>query len=741
MAGEEASPLLGKKRISIEPKLDFLVDVMYWHVEAFNATSESQLKNAYDLLQKSSGGWKRLRAMDCDEDEMHKGVDAWCGTLAGEDNKNAWKWEAKADYKTQKWKHLDMLKQVWQDNTFGKCISKILYHLGPKHSLKFLKSLCVRVPDDVISAKLYQFMEYGCPVKVVPGDLSNKGTGAFLEGLVNVAEEYPSPPSWLYSFGQKAHRSRVVCFYTAIQGVFESNPSDMECVRISQGIIACSEMLDYHFASPFGQAIVACNWAFAYPYFVCHRVADLIFQILLMMYLTPATRSPVSCDDMESRLWKDEFARVGPLAITAPSAIAYFGLRNGANLLIELATVMGPIISSRRAPLLRVGMFFVQPYPLFCYMVEVTSIVFSIAFLTDTGYICKKPFHLTGLIFVKWGQLMVSFLNVSFLCEHMLPAWAAMTSKQSRVFLVYMILVAMATSMAYYALPVEGPQTGNDTIGQALEAFVRTFRLDFLTDYDEAEFEGIGHVIRDGRIEDEDNEDAGSFHWMLKIYILICGLIFPVMFLNLYVGLLGEVYSNALKHDVHLKGAFQMNTSSRLLVQRYFWKTWCGGIFNWCWGIFSLTYFDRFSNVFVKRGEEHDDSGIWIIIPEEGMDEMVQEGEEAMYSSIPEDARLSARRESIHEKAKEADNVMEPVTKAAEDAEGMSEEAKTAAESMKDLLRTVSTVSRQLDDLSEAQKELKEEVKQLKGAVSAANSQPKAGCFPGSRSGAPRAPA
>jgi len=712
---------------NIESKVVVFVNLMFLHAEAFSSTSDSELSRTCASLREWADEWDNHHA---DSGNWYSLLDDWCGMLSSKDDESSKQSEANG-YTSQRWKHLEKLHQIWQAEGFSQSISTILHLLSPGLSLKFLKSLCVRVPHDEIPVRLYQFADIACPVSVVSGRLDQgfkvKGGARqrILDELKGVAEEHPSRPAW-WQITRNAHRSRVVCFYTTVQGVFGQKALDLDGVKISQAIIATSDIIDVHFATPFGQALVSCNWALAFPHFVWNRSADLLFQFLLVYYLSPDSRSrQEECEKLNNDHWNSGHSGqlLHPWVLTAPTAITILGLRTGVCMFIELVTVMAPVIWRCGDPLLRPRLFFIKAETLFCYVVELWSLWFAVCLWTVDDYICTRPFHLSMLIFVKWFQFMLSCLNFSFLIEHLLPAWVAMTSRQSILFLAYLVLTAAGTSMAYYALPIEEASEDNGPVWEWISAFVLTFRLDFLADFDDKDLEGVHQMVNstNHQIEDVANPQAASFHWVLKVFTLACGLFFPVIALNLYVGLLGVVYEDALKHDCHLKGTFQMNSSSRLLVQRHFWRKVCCGIFDRCGGIFSLTYFERFSRACIERGgEEHE--GFWIVVPEESLDEMYQEGEEdlpAAHAGEPPSrySRITASSAWLRRIS----------SRASWEAREASIETRQAAESMQEMRGLLEKVSTRLE-------ELRSDVKELRGAIDEASSQPKkasALCFRG----------
>jgi len=728
---------------NIESKVVVFVNLMFLHAEAFSSTSDSELSRTCASLREWADEWDNHHA---DSGNWYSLLDDWCGMLSSKDDESSKQSEANG-YTSQRWKHLEKLHQIWQAEGFSQSISTILHLLSPGLSLKFLKSLCVRVPHDEIPVRLYQFADIACPVSVVSGRLDQgfkvKGGARqrILDELKGVAEEHPSRPAW-WQITRNAHRSRVVCFYTTVQGVFGQKALDLDGVKISQAIIATSDIIDVHFATPFGQALVSCNWALAFPHFVWNRSADLLFQFLLVYYLSPDSRSrQEECEKLNNDHWNSGHSGqlLHPWVLTAPTAITILGLRTGVCMFIELVTVMAPVIWRCGDPLLRPRLFFIKAETLFCYVVELWSLWFAVCLWTVDDYICTRPFHLSMLIFVKWFQFMLSCLNFSFLIEHLLPAWVAMTSRQSILFLAYLVLTAAGTSMAYYALPIEEASEDNGPVWEWISAFVLTFRLDFLADFDDKDLEGVHQMVNstNHQIEDVANPQAASFHWVLKVFTLACGLFFPVIALNLYVGLLGVVYEDALKHDCHLKGTFQMNSSSRLLVQRHFWRKVCCGIFDRCGGIFSLTYFERFSRACIERGgEEHE--GFWIVVPEESLDEMYQEGEEdlpAAHAGEPPSRPSLRYSRSVIPSA----GLRRRSSRAAWEPREASLEARQAAENMQEMRDMLEKISTRLDALNvsrieEGLEELRSDVKELRGAIDEASSQPKkasALCFRG----------
>merc|ERR1712048_639455 len=106
--------------------------------------------------------------------------------------------------------------------------------------------------------------------------------------------------------------------------------------------------------------------------------------------------------------------------------------------------------------------------------------------------------------------------------------------------------------LAYYALPVPdiGGSNYTDLDSYAL-AFTRIFRLTLMGDFDMWALEGIDDRMKfpasvsNATIDIENGHAIPEMHNLLRIWVLVLSIVFPVVLLNVYVGIISKVYEDA----------------------------------------------------------------------------------------------------------------------------------------------------------------------------------------------------
>eukprot|EP00427_Karlodinium_veneficum_P038969 CAMPEP_0169288340 /NCGR_PEP_ID=MMETSP1016-20121227/60500_1 /TAXON_ID=342587 /ORGANISM="Karlodinium micrum, Strain CCMP2283" /LENGTH=280 /DNA_ID=CAMNT_0009378549 /DNA_START=483 /DNA_END=1325 /DNA_ORIENTATION=- len=169
----------------------------------------------------------------------------------------------------------------------------------------------------------------------------------------------------------------------------------------------------------------------------------------------------------------------------------------------------------------------------------------------------------------------MAFENLSKTC---LPAWHAIKSSESLWFLVYLMMLTFGCMLAYYALPVPDVMLGS--MAGYLLAFTRIFRLTLMGDFDMWGLEGV-----DDRLQIDHNKTTliqhgvpdEQMHNALRLWVLMLALVFAVVLLNVYVGIIGKEYEDAKDKGIAVAGRFRILCSFRLLLHRRFWKKACGG--------------------------------------------------------------------------------------------------------------------------------------------------------------------
>jgi len=99
-------------------------------------------------------------------------------------------------------------------------------------------------------------------------------------------------------------------------------------------------------------------------------------------------------------------------------------------------------------------------------------------------------------------------------------------------------------------------------------------------------------------------------------FIIFYSLLFPVILLNMYVGVLPSVYSNCLLHVTNVSGIYTSHVTSRLLIYRHFWRTIAGKC--QCAAMcLSLDWWRSMSMFGANPGAYSVLKGTWILVPED----------------------------------------------------------------------------------------------------------------------------
>jgi hypothetical protein len=402
----------------------------------------------------------------------------------------------------------------------------------------------------------------------------------------------------------------VKVFYTEVKDMLVNRRSktfndgvELNFVKCQQAISDSCGQFDYHYVTPFGQALAESNWDLAWPFFCYSRLVDLLFQVLICWYLVPISNDtdeakvPISNERDEAKVQSDHERIRIPII-----AIFLLGSHSALQLLRECINTycLYRVEEKSVGRLQRLSLWlrhYFDFYSVVVVVIEVYSFCFVWELVVDrvvwpwychsdksANSMCSAvewmagdvlvdtPFRLSMLIFAKWCYLMLSFMNSSVMLETLLPAWKAMTSRYSVAFLVYLLVLSFGTALAYYALPI---RIDEESSNPYLEAFFRTSRLNLMGELNTDEFEGGDkgegpHHTTRGRLLSADNDHpdnpANKYHWALQFFTLGCSVLFPVIALNLYVGMLSHAYEQARRHIVHSRGLLHSASSARAIL-------------------------------------------------------------------------------------------------------------------------------------------------------------------------------
>merc|ERR1719329_1027953 len=199
------------------------------------------------------------------------------------------------------------------------------------------------------------------------------------------------------------------------------------------------------------------------------------------------------------------------------------------------------------------------------------------------SFFAKHPVVFAMLVAGKWFYLMLKLLNLEFIGTAILPVWESARSRGSLVFLFYLMLGTFACAHSYYSFAI-------DDIPDVLMAFFRMVRLTFLGDFDVMEIMGVDqHMyvtnvtalydaaslnntnMTNAIVASLDDDDQPMFKYGIRAWSLMWAFIGPVIFINIYIGLLGAEYDEALANIEAIFAQFRISTLMMNLLRRHFW--------------------------------------------------------------------------------------------------------------------------------------------------------------------------
>ncbi|OLP96955.1 hypothetical protein AK812_SmicGene20758 [Symbiodinium microadriaticum] len=231
---------------------------------------------------------------------------------------------------------------------------------------------------------------------------------------------------------------------------------------------------------------------------------------------------------------------------------------------------------------------------------ELFSTYFAYRFLVyviwDTGegawtLFRLHPGFLSFLVLVRWTQLAIGLLQIEQLGRNVVPVVHAITRPESLSFLFFLFIVVVGSFHAYYVFPI---QENTGTFSHIMRHVLRMGSIVGM-DFSLSELEGLGDEFHgtfltnhsvEGEMEPEaaDNE----FHKSLRAEFVVLSLVVNVVFLNVYIGLLGELYGRAVQRKSQLYNHYLASYAYRNLAR------WCRLSCETC------------------RGEEFETGVVWV---------------------------------------------------------------------------------------------------------------------------------
>ncbi|CAK9097658.1 unnamed protein product [Durusdinium trenchii] len=150
----------------------------------------------------------------------------------------------------------------------------------------------------------------------------------------------------------------------------------------------------------------------------------------------------------------------------------------------------------------------------------------------------------------------------------MVPVLHAVTRPASINFVMVLMVGILASFHAYSVFPIA---ENSGSFANVLNGFLKIFRLELLGDFELAELEGLDEQVKGkfkhGVFEGETgNFNHEKFHTWLCMEFMAMSIVFTVA-MNVYIGLLSELYDKAVERKNGLYNHWLASTAYRFLCR------------------------------------------------------------------------------------------------------------------------------------------------------------------------------
>lgn len=191
----------------------------------------------------------------------------------------------------------------------------------------------------------------------------------------------------------------------------------------------------------------------------------------------------------------------------------------------------------------------------------------------------KHPAFLSVLVLIRWTQVGFGLLQLPGIGRNIVPVFYAITRPASINFLFILFIIVMGSFHAYFVFPIKENTGKFDNI---FNGFLKIFRLEVLGDFDLNELEGLSETLSanlsHGHLQGEVGEEVRShIHRSLRLEFLVLSLLVTVVAMNVYIGLLGELYSKAVERKNRLYNHYLAASACRYLSRLVGFRWLCCG--------------------------------------------------------------------------------------------------------------------------------------------------------------------
>jgi hypothetical protein len=223
----------------------------------------------------------------------------------------------------------------------------------------------------------------------------------------------------------------------------------------------------------------------------------------------------------------------------------------------------------------------------FLFVIEVMSSlkvlwIFVIVTVTPANLYDRMFENPVGFALAVFGRCLhftVELLGTKQAGETLLPAFDAVTTPDSIMYLLFLLLVIFAMTMSYWVLPID------DNI-HLRDALLKMFRLGALGDFDMNDLEGANQVIVEGEGVGHNEtmlEDPPEtvLHTGLREMFICFSTLLTIMLTNVYIALLSGTYDEMKEHSKTGLTSFRARKVIPVLLRQRFrgrlpWGNWFG---------------------------------------------------------------------------------------------------------------------------------------------------------------------
>jgi len=222
----------------------------------------------------------------------------------------------------------------------------------------------------------------------------------------------------------------------------------------------------------------------------------------------------------------------------------------------------------------------------------------------DKCYLIIHPVMLAFCIAARWLEFILAMLCTKYFGENVLPAFHACTSTEAIAYIVFLLVVYTMVLQAYIALPIG--ENWDDLADGYIPwiAGLKMYRMLFLGDFDMFELSGANATLEAtltaGGIQGsvDDAEIDARYDHGVKIGFIIGTVTITIMFMNVGIGLLSNLYDEAKARKHQLCAHYKADYAVKLLFWRHFFGPAC-----------HLLHCEKEDNL----DHVNDEFGIWIL--------------------------------------------------------------------------------------------------------------------------------